>query len=268
MDRAPQHTSRLLPEDRPDFDRALDEALRDSALTGAFAAPGPHLNPAQLRTKAALLADRVAAPADPEYQHYTALRAAGPPAPRGLTDRLRNEEGAGLFPVLTVLTPILAGTGGLLLLAIGYAVRGASPELALAQAVVTAGWISLAVAVTAMVVGIVGLLLTALRDGAAPAQDTALAEARQAWLTALHQRALLPWLVANLYTDPAPAPPAVPRPGPRPGSPGYSSPGFTSPGVEGVTTPDGRTQRPADFTGPGYSSPDFASPDFTGPDEV
>ncbi|MGW4651722.1 hypothetical protein [Kitasatospora sp. NPDC004289] len=268
MDQAPQHTARLLPEDRPDFDRALDEALRDPALGAAFAAPGPHLNPAQLRTKAAQSADAVAAPAADEYRRYTALRAAGPPAPLGLTDRLRSEEGAGLFPVLTVLTPILAGLAGLLLLVIGYALRGASPELALARAVVTAGWVSLAVAVTALVVGIVGLLLTALRDGAAPAQDAELAGARQAWLTALHQRALLPWLVANLYTDPAPAPAAVPRPGPRPGSPGYSSPGFTSPGVEGVTTPDGRTQRPADFTGPGYTSPDFASPDFTGPDEV
>ncbi|MFJ8040228.1 hypothetical protein ACIRBX_06905 [Kitasatospora sp. NPDC096147] len=277
MDQAPQHAPQppapepaphLLPEDRPDFDRTLDEALRDPALTAAFAAPGPHLNPAQLRTKAARSADAAAAAAGPEYLRYTALRAAGPPAPLGLTDRLRSEEGAGLFPVLTVLTPILAGIAGLLLLVIGYAVRGASPDLALAHALVTAGWVSLAVAVTALLIGIVGLLLTALRDGAAPAQDAELAEARLAWLAALHQRALLPWLVANLYTDPAPAPTAVPRPGQRPGSPGYSSPGFSSPGVEGVTTPDGRTQRPADFTGPGYSSPDYASPDFTGPDEV
>ncbi|KQV22257.1 MULTISPECIES: hypothetical protein [unclassified Kitasatospora] len=253
-------TPHLLAEDRPDFDRALDEALRDARLTEALRAPGPHLNAAQLRTKAAPLADTIAAAAEPEYQRYTALRDAGPPAPLGLTDRLRSEEGAGLLPVLTVLTPILAGAGGLVLLLIGYAVRGAAPELTLADAVVTAGWISLAVGGAALLVGIVGLLLTALRDGAA-VQENELAEARRLWQTALRERALLPWLLANLYTEPAPLP--APRTNTRPSPPGYSSPGFTSPGVEGVTEADGRTPRPAEFTGPGYSSPDF-----TGPDEV
>ncbi|WP_457032082.1 hypothetical protein [Kitasatospora sp. P5_F3] len=253
-------TPHLLTEDRSDFDRALDEVLRDARLTEALRAPGPHLNAAQLRTKAASLADTIAAAAEPEYQRYTALRDAGPPAPLGLTDRLRSEEGAGLLPVLTVLTPILAGTGGLVLLLIGYVVRGAAPELTLAHAVVTAGWISLAVGGAALLVGIVGLLLTALRDGAA-VQENELAEARRLWQTALRERALLPWLLANLYTEPAPLP--SPRANTRPGPPGYSSPGFTSPGIEGVTEPDGRTPRPAEFTGPGYSSPDF-----TGPDEV
>ncbi|MER5861828.1 hypothetical protein [Kitasatospora sp. NPDC002040] len=255
-------TPHLLAEDRPDFDRALDEALRDARLTEALRAAEPHLNSAQLRTKAASMADLIAAPAEPEYQRYTALRDAGPPAPLGLTDRLRSEDGAGLLPVLTVLTPILAGTGGVVLLLIGYALRGAAPELALAQAVVTAGWISLAVGGAALLVGGVGLLLTALRDSStvATVQDGELAEARRLWQLALRERALLPWLLANLYTDPAPLP--APRT-PRPGAPGYTSPGFTSPGVEGVTEADGRTPRPAEFTGPGYSPPDF-----TGPDEV
>lgn len=256
-------TPHLLPEDRPDFERALDEALRDARLTEALRAPGPHLNAAQLRTKAAPLADLLAAPADPEYQRYTALRSAAPPAPLGLTDRLRSEDGAGLFPVLTVLTPILAGTGGLLLLLIGYVVRGAAPQLALAQAVVTAGWVSLAVGGAALLIGIVGLLLTALRDSSptGSVQDGEIAEARRLWQIALRERALLPWLLANVYTEPASLP--TPRANPRAGSPGYSSPGFTSPGSEGVTEPDGRTPRPVDFTGPGYSPPDF-----TGPNEV
>ncbi|BFV58133.1 membrane protein [Kitasatospora sp. CMC57] len=256
-------TPHLLAEDRPDFDRALDEALRDARLTEALRAPGPHLNAAQLRTKAASLADTIAAAAEPEYQRYTALRDAGPPAPLGLTDRLRSEEGAGLLPVLTVLTPILAGSGGVLLLLIGYAVRGAAPELPLAHAVVTAGWISLAVGGAALLVGIVGLLLTALRDGAAGTggQEGDLAEAHRLWQIALRERALLPWLLANLHTEPAPLP--APRATTRPGPPGYSSPGFTSPGTEGVTGADGHTPRPAEFTGPGYTSPDF-----TGPDEV
>ncbi|WP_405018577.1 hypothetical protein OHV05_17825 [Kitasatospora sp. NBC_00070] len=259
-------TPHLQAEDRADFDRALDEALRDARLTEALRASGPHLNSAQLRTKAAQLADTIAAPADPEYQRYTALRDAGPPAPLGLTDRLRSEEGAGLLPVLTVLTPILAGTGGVVLLLIGYAMRGAAPELALAHAVVTAGWVSLAVGGVALLVGSVGLLLTALRDGAAPRQDGDLAEARRLWQIALRERALLPWLLDNLYTEPAGLP--APRPNTRPNDHGYTSPGFTSPGAEGVTAADGRTPRPAEFTGPGYSSPDFTSPGVEGVTEA
>lgn len=275
----------LLDEDRPDYERILDEALRDTTVLQALSAPQPHLNAEQLRTKAMLAADTVATAAAAEYRHYRVLRDgltldAGSPRPGGglgseLSGRLRADEGAGFFPVLTVLAPILSWAAALLLLLIGYLLRAARPALPLGRSIVTAGWAGIAVGIAAMAVGIVGLLLTALRDGsAAPAgHDPQLvadvAEARRAWHTALLERALLPYLHDNLGSDPALSPRPSGRPVPpdllSPGysRPGYSSAGFTSPGVEGITDPEGREPRTAEFTSPGYSPPGF-----TGPDEV
>ncbi|GAA4858618.1 hypothetical protein [Kitasatospora terrestris] len=270
----------LLAEDRPDFTRVLDDALRDTTVQQALRADGRHLTAEQLHTKAMLHAEPIAAGAAEEYRHYLALRTALADAPAshpggGLTARLRSEEGAGFFPVLTVLAPILAWSAALLLLLIGYALRGAAPDLVLGRTVLTAGWVALAAGVAALTAGGVGLVLTALRDGSAtprgqdPQLYADLADARRAWHTALRDRAILPWLLANLDSEPA----LSPQPGQRPAppdllSPGYSrgtyaSPGFTSPGVEGLTDPQGRSPRHAEFTGPGYTPPDF-----TGPDEV
>ncbi|WP_371498380.1 hypothetical protein OG871_20260 [Kitasatospora sp. NBC_00374] len=275
----------LLAEDRPDFLRILDEALRDGSVLEALRAPGPHLNAEQLHTKAVLAAAEIASTAATEYRHYVDLR-------DGLTapDRSRAGagdgaagagagpalgEGAGLFPVLTALAPVLAGGGGCILLLLGYSVQATSSDLALGHALVTAGWVAVVIALAALLIGGVGLLLTARRDGAStpagqdPQLHADLAEARRVWHTALRERAVIPYLLANLDSEPA----LSPQPGGRPVppellSPGYSSaryssPGFSSPGVEGVTDPEGRRPRPAEFTGPGYTSPDF-----TGPDEV
>ncbi|GJF29384.1 membrane protein [Kitasatospora sp. NE20-6] len=275
----------LLAEDRPDYERILDEALRDTTILDALRTPEHHLNAEQLRTKAMLAADTVAAAAGPEYRHYLGLRddlarSGRPDRAAGglgseLSGRLRADEGAGLFPVLTVLAPILSWAAAALLLLIGYLLRAARPALPLGRSVVTAGWAAIAIGIAAMAVGIVGLLLTALRDSSAgPAgQDPQLAadvaEARRAWHTALLDRALLPYLHANLGSDPAlsthpagrPVPPEMLSPGYS--RPGYSSASFTSPGVEGLTDPEGREPRTAEFTGPGYTAPGF-----TGPDEV
>ncbi|GAA2823574.1 membrane protein [Kitasatospora paracochleata] len=272
----------LLAEDRPDFARILDEALRDATVRDALRTPGDHLNAEQLHTKAMLEAGTIAAGAAEEYRHYRALRAslAETPAPAHstlgeLSGRLRSEEGAGFFPVLTVLAPILAWSAALLLLLIGYALRAGAPDLTLGRTVVTAGWVSLAAGVAALCVGSIGLVLTAVRDGSAtpgghdPQLHADLADARRAWHTALRERALLPWLLANLDSEPALSPQPTGRPVPPDLlSPGYSrgtfsSPGFSSPGVEGLTDPQGRTPRSAEFTSPGYTSPDF-----TGPDDV
>ncbi|MEV4559531.1 hypothetical protein AB0K51_21410 [Kitasatospora sp. NPDC049285] len=295
----------LLAQDHPDFSRILDEALRDASVRQALSAPGRHLNAEQLHTKALAEADTVAAPADPEYRHYTALRAAlaerAAPADGPLSRPLRSDQGAGLFPVLTVLTPILAGAAAVILLLLGYLLRAAAPGLALGRSVVTAGWAALAIGAAALLIGGAGLVLTALRDGSAtpggtdPHLHADLAEARAAWHTALRERAVLPWLHANLTGEPAiarlpaarPEPPELLSPGYSPAA--YSSPGFTSPGAEGLTDAEGRGPR----GGPGYTSPDFTSPgpegltdaqgnprraeftgpgytppDFTGPDET
>ncbi|MGW4898330.1 hypothetical protein ACWEQL_39740 [Kitasatospora sp. NPDC004240] len=293
----------LLAEDRPDFERLLNEALRDgTVLTALRAAGGPTAE--QLRARALLAADTLAAPAAGEYARYTALRERlgrdappgpvpedEPTAPSLLTQLRSAEGGAGLFPVLTVLTPILAWAAALLLLLIGYVLRAADPALPLARSVLTAGWVALAAGAAAMLVGIVGLVLTALRDGAAPPAGPVppgspavphpradperaadLDEARRRWQEALRERALLPYLHAQLRPDRA-GPAAADSTGPDFTSPGYSGPrysgpGFSSPGVEGLTDPEGREPRTASFTGPDFSGPGYTPPAFTGPDDV
>ncbi|MFD8479134.1 hypothetical protein [Kitasatospora sp. NPDC059673] len=247
------HPPRLLAEDRADFARLLDEALRDPSVRQALAAPGEHLTAEQLHTRALADADTVAAPAAAEYAHYLALRTSQAEHPNGTPPG-----GAGLFPVLTVLTPVLAGSAGLALLLLGWLLRAAAPGLALGRSTVTAGLLALAVAAAALLIGGTGLVLTARRDGshapgADPQRQAALAEARAAWHTALRERALLPWLLAD-HT----APPGVPRARTAPPdllSPGYSRAGYASPGFS-TPVPDGRP-RP---DGPRYTSPDFTGP--------
>ncbi|MFG3224359.1 hypothetical protein ACGF07_06205 [Kitasatospora sp. NPDC048194] len=277
----------LLAEDRPEYERLLGEALRDRTVLAALRAPGA-LTADQLRVRALRDADRVNAAAATEYAHYTGLRESlrtTPPPPTdaepyapGLLSQLRSGNGgAGLFPVLTVLTPILAWSAALVLLLIGYLLRAADSGLALAGSLVTAGWVALAAGVVAMAVGTIGLLLTAIRGGAAvPAGiDRELAAeltaARGEWRTALRDRGLLPYLHAHL--------PAVPgRPAPAFGSPGFTPPDFSSPDGTGPgrTGPGpgdpagaaGHTARPAAFTTPDFTVPGYTSPDFTGPDDV
>ncbi|MFJ9697202.1 hypothetical protein [Kitasatospora sp. NPDC101183] len=228
----------LLAEDRPEYERLLGEALRDRTVLTALRAPGA-LTSAELRVQALREADRIAAAAAEEYEHYTALRESlrsTPPPPAGtepfapgLLSQLRSTGGGGgIFPVLTVLTPILAWAAALALLLLGYLVRAADPSAALGGPLVTAGWTALAAGVAAMAVGIIGLVLTALRDGSAATPDgtdrqqaAELADARGRWRTALRERGLLPYLCAAL--------PAVPGTGPRADRPGYGSPSFTSP---------------------------------------
>ncbi|MFD9689049.1 hypothetical protein ACFWXO_25220 [Kitasatospora sp. NPDC059088] len=303
----------LLAEDRPEYERLLAEALRDRTVLTALRAPGA-LGTDQLRALALRDADAVNTAAATEYAHYTALREtlrATPPPPAdvepyapGLLSQLRSADGgAGLFPVLTVLTPILAWAAALVLLLVGYLMRAAGSGLALARAMVTAGWVALAAGVAAMAVGVIGLLLTALRDGAAavpagtdPELAAELGAARAEWRTALRERGLLPYLHGHLpavagrpapgYTSPdfsspdftgpdatgpdangaEPARPDFTRPDFT--SPGYSPPAFTSPGPDGITDPQGRSPRPAAFTPPDFTGPGYTPPDFTGPDEV
>ncbi len=217
----------LLAEDRPEFQRLLDEALRDDTLRTVLRAPGAP-TPDDLRSRALTEADAVAAPAATEYQHYLRLReslratppAPGPPgeptAPALLTQLRSANGGAGLLPVLTVLTPILAWAAALVLLLLGYALRAADPDIALGRSLLTAGWLALAAGAAAMAVGIVGLILTALRDGAAPpvvpvppGTDPDLAaeldDARRDWQRALRDRALVPHLTAAARAGGPPA---------------------------------------------------------------
>jgi hypothetical protein len=64
----------LLPEDRPEFERAVDEALRTAALRPALEAAAGTLSADQLRTRALSAASAIAATAADEYAHFTGLR--------------------------------------------------------------------------------------------------------------------------------------------------------------------------------------------------
>lgn len=286
----------LRPEDRPDFERVLDEALRTDTVYRALQAPGVGINAEQLRTRALAAGAVVAAAAAEEYDHYTAVRdrvratAATPPGGRGegpagglgTAAQFAAESGAGAIPALTVLAPILAWAAALIFLLLGYGLRTADPHLEFARSLVTAGWVALAVGAVAMVAGIIGLLLTALRDGSAPpdGQDprlhAELAAARESWKAALRDNGILPYLHSVLAALPSePAEPAVAGAGvgvslvrrrPRLG---YTSPGFTSPGPEPTpaTGPGRSAFSSPDYSRPSFSSPDFTSPNYDGQDE-
>ncbi|MER6525378.1 hypothetical protein [Streptomyces sp. NPDC001508] len=283
MNSVPQH---LLNEDRQDYERILDEALRSAPHRPDLATVGQRLNSEQLRTMALNATALITATAATEYQHYVKVREElRQPAPStlssstpesGSTDpgsgavglaatlgEAAETTGAGAIAVVAVLAPVLAGTAAAIFLLVGYVLKLLDPEPAFAQTMLTAGWVFGAVTAAAILVAAVGLLLTALRNrpslevGAYAAANTELVRAREAWQEALLERGILPFLrdalaepgmTANLRTHP-------PAPTSRMPRLGYGRPGFSSP--EDGSAPGSR---------PSFSSPDYTSPDFGGPD--
>src|SRR5690606_24724709 len=71
MNSVPQH---LLSEDRQEFERVLDEALRSAPHRPELAAVGQRLNTEQLRTMALGASAIITAAAAAEYQHYVKVR--------------------------------------------------------------------------------------------------------------------------------------------------------------------------------------------------
>jgi hypothetical protein len=281
MNSVPQH---LLSEDRQEFERILDEALRSAPHRPELSAVGQRLNPEQLRTMALNATALIAAAAAAEYQHYVKIRqelrqpamtpsASGESAPTdqgsaipGLVSSLgeaAESTGAGAVAVIAVLAPVLSGTAAAIFLLVGYILRTLSPGQAFAQTMLTAGWVFGAVTAATILLAAVGLLLTALRNGNSPqaqALDAAhreLDSAREAWRAALLERGILPFLTEAL-AEPRPAAPLhhTTPPAPRGRMPrlGYDRPGFSS--------PDDGTQSGR----PSFTSPDYTSPDFGGPE--
>ncbi|WP_225844972.1 hypothetical protein [Streptomyces sp. HPF1205] len=250
----------LLTEDRADFEHVLGDALR---IVLDERDGGSPLNAEQLRTKALAAADAITAMVTQEYDSYVTLRAGAREAAR---ESVRSRErrafgyaalgvadgagsGAGIAAVMAVLTPLLAGAAAVIFLLIGYILGAVSPEPGIAHPLRTAGWFFAAVAAAAVLLGGVGLLLTALRDSSSAVRDAAealppeVAAARAAWREALLARGLLPFLTDALdraVPGPAPAPTPAPTPTSAPHLPrlGYSRPDFTSPQTP---TADGRT---------------------------
>ncbi|MFI0270856.1 hypothetical protein [Streptomyces luteogriseus] len=282
MNSVPQH---LLSEDRQEYERILDEALRSAPHRPELAAVGQRLNLEQLRTMALNATALITAAASTEYQHYVKVRdelrqpaSAGTPAQRdsgssepgtgvsGLAATMggvAETAGAGAVAVVAVLAPVLAGTAAAIFLLVGYILRMIDPEQGFARTMLTTGWVFGAVTAVAILVAAVGLLLTALRNkptaegGPHGELQGEVAQAKEAWHEALMERGILPFLREALV-DPGAAAELRPTPSSTPVSRmphlGYDRPGFTSPD-------DGdRGSRPS------FSSPDYSSPDFGGPE--
>ncbi|MGQ5634482.1 MULTISPECIES: hypothetical protein [unclassified Streptomyces] len=279
MNSVPQH---LQNEDRQEFERLLDEALRSAPQRPELAAVGQRLNPEQLRTMALNATALITAAAAAEYEHYVKVRqelrqpamapaAAGDsraddasPATAGLVPSLgepAENTGAGAVAVIAVLAPVLSGTAAAIFLLVGYILRTLSPGQAFAGTMLTAGWVFGAVTAAAILVAAVGLLLTALRNGSsdqARALDAAhreLDSAREAWRQALLERGIVPFLTEAL-AEPGPVARHTTPPAPRGRMPrlGYDRPGFSSPD-------DGTASGRPSFTSPDYTSPDFGGPE-------
>ncbi|MET9593375.1 hypothetical protein ABZY45_20975 [Streptomyces sp. NPDC006516] len=262
----------LLAEDRPEYERILADALRHAHERPDLAGIGDRLNAEQLRTMALEATPLITAAATTEYQHYVKVRGElrGPDDPADHDSVLEpateepDAEGAGTLAMITVLAPVLAGAAALIFLLVGYVLKAVSPAPAFAGTMVTAGWFFAAVAAAAILVAAVGLLLTALHNGATalPAVDEEeelpedVARAREAWRHALLERGILPFL-RDALADPTagPASRTPHRSANRIPKIGYSRPDFTGP-------QDGPSAGPR----PTFTSPDFTSPDFGGPE--
>ncbi|MFE6158988.1 hypothetical protein ACFQ7F_08735 [Streptomyces sp. NPDC056486] len=285
MNSAPQ----LLNEDRPEYERILDEALRTAPNRPDLAAVGQRLNPEQLRTMALNATALITAAATTEYTHYVKvreeLREGGSAAPSirerspegsaeagsgglGIATTMgevtAQASGAGAIAVVAVLAPVLAGAAAAIFLLVGYILKMLNPEPAFADTLLTAGWLFGALTAGGILVAAVGLLLTALRNGSTSLQAGAYGEqneevvrAREAWGEALLEHGLLPFLREALADPGATHAARTPAtdPGGRMPHLGYHRPGFSSPSGGQATG-----------SRPSFSSPDFSSPDFGGPD--
>lgn len=263
----------LLIEDRPEFDRLLDEALHTADERPELAGLGERLNAEQLRTMALSAIALLTAAAAAEYAHYVKVREElrdEALTGRGNTDEEadgddagQGEGGAGVSAVVAVLAPVLAGTAMLIFLLVGYCLKAVDPEPAFARTMLTAGWLFGGLTVVSLVFAVASLLVAALRNSSTevaaaesvPIPDE-LARAREAWRNALLERGIMPFLRDALADPTAGTGYPVPR---TPGAGripnlGYTRPDFSSPS-DGAPGPR-----------PGYSSPDFTSPDFGGPE--
>jgi type II secretory pathway pseudopilin PulG len=267
----------LPSEDRADFERILDDALRNAHDRPDLESVGQRLNTEQLRTMALNAMALITAAAATEYEHYAKMRQEFRSPPAAVRDsilapavRETAEAGAGLAAVVTVLVPVLAGTAAAIFLLVGYLLKALDPPPAFSSTMVGVGWFFATVTAIGILAAAAGLLMTALRNGATELSEKRAAgelpaevlQARAAWHHALLEHGILPFLRAAL-ADPGAAPTAPVTP-PRTVNHlpkiGYSRPNFSSPG-EGSTA----GQRPT-YSSPDFSSPDFSSPDFGGPD--
>lgn len=301
MNSAPQ----LLREDRPEFERVLDEALRTAHHQHGFTALGKRLNTEQLRTMALSAAVPIAACAAAEYERFVELREElrGPshapsssggaqhhPGPAGrdpttaaerpegsglglagaMGEGLAETAGAGLVAVVSVLAPLLAGAAAVIFLLVGYALHMLTPEPALAEPMRNAGWVFTALAAGTALLGMGGLLLAAVRNGS---RAIGVQQPAGGGLAEEVTRARAAWRDALLERGILPfLREALADPQGARETPGAYVPDEHRTPRLGYSHPDFSSPAaggPGETaTRPRFSSPDFSSPDYGGPDHA
>lgn len=277
----------LFAEDRPEFERVLDEVLRTADHRPDLKGIGQRLTAEQLRTMALSASAAITACAAAEYQDYVLARAKlrepAPPLPipgareddhehsAGFTGALLDASGAGLVPMLVVLAPVLAGTAAIIFLLVGYVLHVLDPAPSISQPMITAGWFFAALTAAGILLAAVGLLITALRNGSSAIRGEALAEqlqevdrTREAWRQALLERGVLPFLREALTNPSAPTPWTAPTRSSSAYVPGHSEAGRTP--HLGYSRPGFSTDDEGPKARPRYSSPDYTSPEYGGPE--
>lgn len=349
----------LLDEDRAEYERLLDDALRMAPGHSELAPVGGPLNREQLRTMALNATALITAAAAAEYDHYVKVRnqvtrlstaysspnspsapataAAGPgrrlraavlgagdgePEGRRATGEVphrrwvemsygrrllaallgmrvrpegqpqaaqrprtaktpsaaerrhsslsaypsslsRRRAGAGVFATFVVIGTVLSGVAALVFLAVGLLLKALDTGSTAAQVMVTGAWLFGTMTAVGLVIAVLGVVVTALRnDAEAPPPDVPsegreeVARAREAWRRALLERGLLPFLGAAL-ADSGAAPPSGRGTDSELSRLGYFQPRFGSGyGHDGTQPPR-----------PTYVTPDLTSPDFGGPEQ-
>lgn len=285
-------------EDRPAFERVLEEALRAVRERPAPAAGPRRPTDEQLRAAATAATAAITACAAVEYERFVRLREelrrpGNAPSAQAGADPAGDAggTGAGLLAVLSVLAPALAGTAAVIFLLVGHLLRLLTPEPSIAAPMRGAGWAFAALAAVSLLAASAGLLVTAVRHGSGALRaegrdgrsgrggpEGSLAEevarARETWRAALLERGALPFL-REVLDGAAPASRAVPPAdagagadpagsaagAARTGGSRHPRLGYTHPGF---SSPAAGAARDAD-AGPGFSGPGFSGPGFGGP---
>lgn len=195
---------RLPQQDRADFETELGRALAAPQVRAALRDNGDEARWVErLRRTARDNAEYVLAAAAPEYERYATLRADADAVARLPVEEPARGRVSGWWGVLGVIVPIVAVVAAVAFLLLGY-VLGLSEDLAvLGRALLEAGWVAGGIAAVCLVVGGLGLLGSAAR-GSGPVEEVGaageLVRAREAWRSALAERGLLPFLVAQANT--------------------------------------------------------------------
>ncbi|MFD8080370.1 hypothetical protein ACFV4F_01540 [Kitasatospora sp. NPDC059722] len=193
---------RLPQQDRADFETVLSRALAGAAVQAALRARGEQAHGVErLRRCARDNAEYVLAAAAPEYERYAGLRADADAEARLPVDAPAPERASGWLGVLAVIVPLVSGAAAGIFLLLGYALGLADDSEVLGGALVGAGWVAAGVALVSALAGGIGLAAAASRSRAAEGGDAGapgeLALARDAWRTALAERGMVPYLVAQ-----------------------------------------------------------------------